>query len=532
MQREKKKPDDGKTDAILATVPGKEDDIENGHISSLDEAELFLREHGISHSQLQEMLDDPAKSRRIRRRVDLILLPLLCGTYVLQYIDKQALGYSAVFDLFKDAHINSDEYSWLASIFYFGILLTLRNDPQADDTGHLFWEYPANLIAQRLPIGTVISYFVIAWGAILMITAGCNNFTGMAICRFLLGCFEAPITPCFMMIVAMWYLRQEQPFRAGCFYCCNGIGSMLGGLISFAIGQLNGFPVWRAVFLICGGVTVLWGGILLLYLPNSILSAKRFTIEEKILLIGRGKQNQTGILNRSIKWYQIREAFLDPQVWLVFLFVLLNETANGGVANFGKLIIKGLVSSPLLATALGIPQGAFQVFFILSGTYLSSRFKNIRTIIMIIYLFPTLIGVCLLWQLPRTNRYGVLFGYYIIASYVTSLVLCLQMPSSNTGGYTKRVTATALVFVAYCLGNIVGPHAFLAREAPVYETGCKLILACALGQMACTVALRVLLSRRNKRRDAEGVAPAEGDADEQILADLTDFENPRFRYVL
>jgi hypothetical protein len=89
MQREKKKPDDGKTDAILATVPGKEDDIENGHISSLDEAELFLREHGISHSQLQEMLDDPVKSRRIRRRVDLILLPLLCGTYVLQYIDKQ-----------------------------------------------------------------------------------------------------------------------------------------------------------------------------------------------------------------------------------------------------------------------------------------------------------------------------------------------------------------------------------------------------------------------------------------------------------
>jgi hypothetical protein len=38
----------------------------------------------------------------------------------------------------------------------------------------------------------------------------------------------APITPCFMMIVAMWYLRQEQPFRAGCFYCCNGIGSMVG----------------------------------------------------------------------------------------------------------------------------------------------------------------------------------------------------------------------------------------------------------------------------------------------------------------
>jgi hypothetical protein len=89
MELEKKKTEENKAETILATISGKEEDIENGHISSLDEAELFLREHGISHSQLQEMLDDPAKSRKIRRRVDLILLPLLCGTYALQYIDKQ-----------------------------------------------------------------------------------------------------------------------------------------------------------------------------------------------------------------------------------------------------------------------------------------------------------------------------------------------------------------------------------------------------------------------------------------------------------
>lgn len=45
--------------------------------------------------------------------------------------------------------------------------------------------------------------------------------------------------------------------------------------------------------MICGGATVIWGGVLMVFLPNSILSSKRFTVEEKILLIGRGKQNQT-----------------------------------------------------------------------------------------------------------------------------------------------------------------------------------------------------------------------------------------------
>ena len=38
-------------------------------------------------------------------------------------------------------------------------------------------------------------------------------------------------------------------------------------------------------------------------------------------------------MNKEIKWYQIREALLDPQVWILFLFTLLNEIINGGIAN-------------------------------------------------------------------------------------------------------------------------------------------------------------------------------------------------------
>lgn len=136
-------------------------------------------------------------------------------------------------------------------------------------------------------------------------------------------------------------------------------------------------------------MTVVWGLVLLFFLPDDILTAKRFTLEERALLIGRGRLARTGILNKTIKWSQVREAFIDPQVWLLFLFMLLNEVINGGIANFGKLIIKGVVHDPLQTVALGIPQGAFQVFYILSGTYLASRIKNWRTIIMMIYLIPT-----------------------------------------------------------------------------------------------------------------------------------------------
>lgn len=115
-----------------------------------------------------------------------------------------------------------------------------------------------------------------------------------------------------------------------------------------------------------------------------------------------------------------------------------------------------------------------------------------------------------------------------MGSFVASLVLALQLPATNVAGYTKRVTATALVFLAYCVGNIIGPHAFLASEAPVYQSGCKTGIACASAQIVLAFLLRGVLVRRNKIRDARGLPPpTEG---EDILEDLTDFENPHFRY--
>ncbi|KAF6803233.1 MFS transporter [Colletotrichum sojae] len=491
-----------------------------GEVGHLDESAAFLYENNITDEYLAELVNDREKNRRLVRKIDLVVLPLLAGTYVLQYIDKQALSYAAVFDLFTSTSVTQTQYSWFASIFYIAYLVA---------------EYPWVYVAQKTRMGKVVAGCVLSWGAVLMVTAACRDFPGLAACRFLLGAFEAPITTLFMLMVSMWYIRSEQPFRAGLFYCCNGIGSMLGGIFSYGIGQIDGFPVWKAVFLLCGGMTILWGVVLLFFLPDSILTAKRFSLEERALLVGRARLARTGVMNKTIQWYQIREACLDPQVWLLTLFVLLNEVINGGVANFGKLIIKGLVSDPLLTTALGIPQGAFQVLWILTGTFTATKLRNQRTTVMALWLIPTIIGCTMMWKLDRQHhKIGVLFGYYIVGAFVASLVLALQMPATNLGGYTKRITASAIVFTAYCVGNIIGPHAFLAKEAPLYPTGCKVILACSVAQMVIAIALRVLLMRRNRIRDAAaasaGVDPAEAHEDENL--DLTDNENPNFRYVL
>lgn len=80
----------------------------------------------------------------------------------------------------------------------------------------------------------------------------------------------------------------------------------------------------------------------------------------------------------------------------------------------------------------------------------------------------------------------------------------------------------------------LGPHAFLPKEAPKYETGVQTILGCAVAQVVLAFCLRALLVRRNAKRDQEeGETSTHGvEGEMENIDDVTDFENRRFRYAM
>lgn len=73
---------------------------------------------------------DPAVERRVIRKIDMMVMPFICITYLMTYLDKATLGYAAVFDLQKDLSLHGTQYSWLGSIFYFGYLVVRVLSPQ------------------------------------------------------------------------------------------------------------------------------------------------------------------------------------------------------------------------------------------------------------------------------------------------------------------------------------------------------------------------------------------------------------------
>ncbi|GAB1205012.1 hypothetical protein APSETT445_003678 [Aspergillus pseudonomiae] len=96
-----------------------------------------------------------------------------------------------------------------------------------------------------------------------------------------------------------------------------------------------------------------------------------------------------------------------------------------------------------------------------------------------------------------------LFGYFLLATGPGALPLAMSLVQANYRGVTKKMTMTAMMFVAYCAGNIAGPQLFRASEAPTYQTSFKAILICYIISGGLAISLRVYLQLTNKRRDHE-----------------------------
>lgn len=142
----------------------------------------------------------------------------------------------------------------------------------------------------------------------------------------------------------------------------NGLAQILGGLIAYGIGYIDSaLPSWKYPFVIFGSATILWGLVFTLLAPSNPTQASWLTAEEKEVAVLRLVENETGIDNKTVKWYQVREALLDARFWVLNLYMLVNCIPNGAITAFGPLIINGFGFTKFQSTLLGMPSGAAQV---------------------------------------------------------------------------------------------------------------------------------------------------------------------------
>ena len=464
---------------------------------------------------------DEETKRKVLRKTDIYLLPLICLLYAFQFMDKTTTSYAAVMGLKTDFNMVGDMYSWCGTSFYIG---------------YLAFEFPANAILQRFPLAKTTAAFIIVWGMILCLHAVPTSYAGLITLRTVLGMLESAVTPAMVILTGQWYKAEEQFLRTALWFSCNGLGIIIGGGIAYGVAsheQHFSVEGWRVLFIVTGLITIVTGAMFYLHIPDTPLGAWFLSDEEKSVVVERIRSNQQGFGNKHFKMHQFKEAMLDLNTWLYFFFGIASNIPNGALTNFGSILLNSDFGYNLKESLyMNMPTGAVEFVGCILFAASTPIFKH-RMLISMMAMTIALAASCMLAFASQKNVR--LAGYYLMYVYPVTTICALSCFASNTAGHTKKITTNAVFLIGYCVGNIIGPQTFISAQAPSYTGGKISFVVCDCATLVIIGATYFNYWRLNKKKDREmaqaNLENLDGLANIEF-ADLTDKENPYFRYRL
>ncbi|KAH7078519.1 major facilitator superfamily domain-containing protein [Paraphoma chrysanthemicola] len=515
----------GQVERVLSAEDAKVDHIDYDRV---DEEVAKYADANAATVHISEEED-----RRLKRLIDRRVLPVMIVTYFLQALDKGTMSFSSIMGIRNDIPVLKDNHywGWLTTCIYIAILIV---------------EYPINWTIQRVPVGKFLGINILLWSTTLCCHAACFSFPALITVRTFLGIFEAVCQPAFLIMSSIWYKRSEQAAVINYWYMMNGAQQIVGGLLAYAFSQIHhpsyktpaGVPQpgnaklrsWQAIFITYGLASFCWGIFVLIRLPDSPMRAKCFSEEDKKLMVERVRSNQTGLQNKKFRAYQLKEALLDPQTYCYMLIQICTTLPTSGLGAFYNIIINGLKFSVLETQLLAMVLGAVIIFTLMGSAWLTKK-TNQNLLTMAIFVIPSFIGTIVIMTVKNTNhatRAGLLISYWIVFTFWAAQGLGMSMLTRNVGGQTKKSVCITMNFLAWCGGNAAGPQVFFNNDAPRYRKALSIHLGC-YSVLVCVIAfLRWNLIHRNNKKDREfgkDISATHG------FDDLTDRENPNFRYV-
>ncbi|KAH7361596.1 major facilitator superfamily domain-containing protein [Plectosphaerella cucumerina] len=485
----------------------------NEKIGGLAECDEHAAKDGTLVSQPITYID-PAEEKALVKKLDRVIMPVMAVVYFFQYLDKQSINYAAVFGLSEDLNLTGSEFSWAISLFYFGQLCS---------------EYPAAYLMSRLPITVFVGITIVLWGGVEMCLGASKDFASLAATRFLLGFTEGAVSPSFMIITSNWYKRSEHPVRISTWVSMFGVSQIAGGLMMYGIGSgVHAIATWRVMFMVCGGLTIAAGIGFIFLMPRNTTTAWFLNEREREIATARLALDRATRDRAHFDWAQVKEAFTDPRTAL-FAAMAFFITLPTPIVKFSSLVINGFGYSKFQTMLVGLPSGAIAFCLVWVGGLGPRFFPGTRCFFGIFLAIVPMLCSIMLLTLPANYKWGIVASTWLAGSTAPPLGQVVGLMASNVKGNTKKSVVSAIFFVFYCIGCIVGPQLWQKKEAPRYSKGCTASIV-SFGCLIVAFVVHYLTAKRtNRKRDGTNVE-GEGDAGLSTDSDLTERQDKGFRY--
>ncbi|KAF2098495.1 MFS general substrate transporter [Rhizodiscina lignyota] len=488
--------------------------------------ELFTFDNGATDA-LAELPEKEA--RRILRKVDYRLVPLLGILYLVAFVDRSNIGNAKVAGLTEDLHMSGPNYNVALTVFF---------------VSYGFFEVPSNIVLKLVRPSIWISILLFFWGLTMTLMGIVHNYSGLVAARFFLGMAEAGFFPAATYLLTIWYRRYEVQRRMAVFYTAASLSGAFSGLLAFAIQKMEGISGlhgWQWIFILEGLVPVALSFVVWRLLPDSPETARFLEKEEKEFIInrlaletgsGRGRVTNAD----KLKLHHVSDAFKEWKIWAMVIVFWGNTISIYGFTATVPTVIQELGYSAANAQLLTIPIYLFAMIITLIFSFWSDK-AQARSPFIITGFSIAAAGFIVQLAIPEPHFPGLTYGFLfpVAVGFYSPFICIVCWMANNLAPSSKRAVGMGLLISLGSFGGICGSNIFIAKEAPQYPVGFGVCLGISVAAVLMTLFLRRAYQLENRRRrkmiDEQGEEAIRARYTDQELLDLGD-RSPFFIYTL
>ena len=367
------------------------------------------------------------------------ILPLILVAYLFAFMDRVNVSFAAA-AMNEDLAFSATVYGLGGGLFFLGYAL---------------FEIPSNLMLVRFGARKWIARIMITWGLLSAGMMFVQTPMQFYVLRFLLGVAEAGFYPGVIFYFAGWFPPCHRGRAVSRFYIAAPLASVaMGGMSGWLLGLDGnaGLHGWQWLFLVQGLPTVLFGLVVLRYLPDSPASVTWLSQPEKDWIHSELAREQARIGEPA--GHNVLAAFRNPRVLLLGAIGFLLIGVITTVILNAPLILKDATTLDAkmigYLVALGGIMGAAAI--LIMGNHADrhgDRWGNA------FWCSIVLAGAVLVMGLAPSPL-------LIIIAYLAFATVCFAIPMLTSSGWAEVLHVRELAIGAAAINTICQIGAFLA----------------------------------------------------------------------
>ncbi|PPR02802.1 hypothetical protein CVT26_009588 [Gymnopilus dilepis] len=500
---------------------------EKGSVPSLDEKRGSIASDNVDFGGESSLPPPPTltaeEERKLWRKVDLRLMPILSLMYLLSFMDR---GNAKLQGLVTQLDLTGNRYN-IALLFSRIVYLNAQQISfSSDSTPHGKNSYP--------------------------------QLVGVRVC---LGVTEAGLFPGVVYYLSLWYPRHKLQVRIGLFFGAASLAGAFSGLLAFGISFMSGtrgLLGWSWIFILEGIATVVVGilaafsecrlryhttrgshySTVLVDFPST---ATFLTPEERSYIVHKKKYDNSSVGEEE--HFEMRHLWAAVTDWQVRwdyssksrpdLHPGLATHLNLHVHYRTSTIINSFGHTPAISQLLTVPPYVVATTVLYIFAYYSDKIK-MRSPFIVLGLVFCLIGFSI--NISEVSNGVKYFGtFFVVTGSYAAFPGIVAWLGNNLAGQYKRGIGMAMHIGIGNFSGAIASNIYRSKDSPRFLVGhgCELMFV-GIGFVTVPIAVLAYIHINRKRDAAEREALERGESNKYTPQQLREMGDraPDFRYTL